>query len=111
MRRFRQRPPLVTALRGIKYLGFEICLCATLGVISHDARIAMENTSTHRLVNERKAAERLGIKVCTIRRWHWSGDGPPFIKVGAAVRYDVVDLEAFIDAGRRTSTSDRGEAA
>lgn len=68
----------------------------------------MLNTS---LINERKAAEILGLKVTTVRRWRFSGGGPRYIKVGAAVRYDVRDIEAFIDAGRRSSTSERGEPA
>lgn len=61
------------------------------------------------LINEHHAAQILGLKVSTLRRWRWSGDGPPFVKVGAAVRYDPRELDAFIAAGRRTSTSDTGE--
>ncbi len=60
------------------------------------------------LLNEYEAAARLALKVATLRRWRWSGHGPPFIKIGAAVRYDPDDVEAFIEAGRRSSTSDLG---
>jgi hypothetical protein len=63
------------------------------------------------LVNENEAAGILGISVRTARRWRWMGKGPRFIKVGACVRYDVADLEAFIEAGRRQSTADLGRAA
>ncbi len=45
-------------------------------------------------------------EVATLRRWRWGGKGPPFIKIGGAVRYDPTDLTAFIEAGRRTSTSE-----
>ena len=41
----------------------------------------------------------------------WSCRGPPFVKIGAAVRYDPDDIESFIEAGRRSSTSDPGRAA
>lgn len=61
-----------------------------------------------RLVDERVAAHRLGLKVATLRRWRWAGRGPKFVKLGAAVRYAPVDLDDFIAEGRRSSTSDTG---
>ncbi len=64
-----------------------------------------------RLVKEQQAADYLGLCVATLRRWRWSGKGPRFCKIGGAVRYDPADLEAFIAAARRRSTSDLGEAA
>ncbi len=64
------------------------------------------------LVNEHVAASILGLKVGTLRRWRWAGfPHLPFHKIGSAVRYDPRDLAAFIDAGRRTSTSDVGPEA
>lgn len=62
------------------------------------------------LVNEHRAAELLGLRVATLRRWRWAGRGPQFVRVGAAVRYDPVDIEAFIVDGKRSSTSDPGPA-
>jgi hypothetical protein len=66
---------------------------------------------SNRLLNERQASDFLCLKVSTLRRWRWSGCGPEFVKIGAAVRYDPAVLRAFIAAGRRRSTSDTGEAA
>ena len=63
------------------------------------------------LINEHEAAARLGLKVSTLRRWRWAGAHIRFIKIGSAVRYDPGDIAAFIEAGRRTSTSDSGLAA
>ena len=60
------------------------------------------------LLKEDDAAAILNIEVATLRRWRWAGKGPRFIKVGHAVRYDQADLEAFIQVGRRRSTSDPG---
>ena len=59
-----------------------------------------------RLFTEVTAADFLGLKVATLRRWRWAGQGPTFRKIGGAVRYHPDDLAAFIDAGRRTSTSE-----
>jgi hypothetical protein len=60
------------------------------------------------LLNENQTAELLNIKVPTLRRWRWAGKGPTFLKIGGAVRYDRAELEGFIAAARRTSTSDSG---
>ncbi len=67
-----------------------------------------EPLSPPALLNETEAARILAMRVTTLRRWRWAGKGPQFVKVGAAVRYDPADLAAFIDAGRRGSTSDPG---
>jgi len=60
------------------------------------------------LLNEHKAAQALGLKVATLRRWRWAGKPPRFLKIGSAVRYDPAELSVFIEAARRTSTSDTG---
>ena len=60
------------------------------------------------LLNEHEAAKYLAVKVATPRRWRWAGKGPRFIKIGGAVRYDIADLDEFIQNGRRSSTSDLG---
>ncbi len=64
-----------------------------------------------KLFREEEVAEILNVRVATLRRWRWAGRGLRFIKLGAAVRYDPADLEAFIEAGRRRSTSDPGTGA
>ena len=66
------------------------------------------------LVDETRAAQLLDLRVKTLRRWRWAGKGPRFIKLGSAVRYRAADLDDFITAGQRRSTSDTaadGEAA
>ncbi len=64
----------------------------------------------NRLLNEHQAAYALGLKVATLRRWRWAGKPPRFLKIGSAVRYDPVELASFIEAARRTSTTDTGRA-
>ena len=62
------------------------------------------------LVKEHEAARILGLSVKTLRRWRWAGKPPRFLKIGSAVRYDPQVLTEFIEAARRTSTSDTGGA-
>jgi predicted DNA-binding transcriptional regulator AlpA len=61
-----------------------------------------------RLLTPSEAAEFLGLRLATLARWRWAGQGPGFVKLGGAVRYDPVILAAWLDAQRRTSTSDPG---
>lgn len=63
------------------------------------------------LVNEHVAASVLGLQVSTLRRWRWAGvPDLPFYKIGRAVRYSLNDLQDFVQAGYRNSTSDDGVA-
>jgi predicted site-specific integrase-resolvase len=64
--------------------------------------------SQPKLLKEKEAAQRLCLEVATLRRWRWAGKGPCFLKICGAVRYEQADLDAFIEAARRNSTSDLG---
>lgn len=48
-------------------------------------------------VDEHVAAEMLGLRVPTLRKWRWAGTGPKFLKVGRLVRYRLSDLKEFLD--------------
>ncbi len=67
-----------------------------------------DSLSPHALVNETEAAAILGLSVKTLRCWRWAGKKPRFLKLGSAVRYERAELAAFIEAGRRQSTSAPG---
>jgi len=58
-------------------------------------------SSAAKLLDEHSAAEMLSLKVNTLRRWRWSGTGPAFVKIGAAVRYEPSAMQAFIEQCRR----------
>ena len=70
----------------------------------------MEIATSPKLLTEAETAAVLGVKPTTLRRWRWAGKPPRFLKIGAAVRYDPAELADFIEAARRTSTSDAGVA-
>ena len=63
------------------------------------------------LLTRPEAAEYLRLSDKTLARWAWAGKGPVMIKAGGKVLYDAADLDAFIEAGRRNSTSDPGPKA
>ena len=56
------------------------------------------------LINEKEVSKVLNISVPTLRRWRLLGQGPTYRKLNGAVRYDLVDLQKFIDDRVRVST-------
>lgn len=58
-----------------------------------------------------EAASYLGISVRTLEGWAVRGGGPRMLKLGSRVVYRRRDLDAWLGARERASTSDCGEAA
>ena len=58
-----------------------------------------------------QAAEYLGISASTLSKRRVFGGGPKYLKLGRRVVYDVRDLDAWLEAHRRASTSDQGRVA
>ena len=71
----------------------------------------LKSLETDRLLTETEAAEILSLKVSTLRRWRWAGEGMKFLKIGAAVRYDPAELQHYLVGQVRNSTSDPGPRA
>lgn len=69
------------------------------------------SASIRRLLTERQVANRLEVSPRTLQNWRRYGEGPRFVKLGAAVRYVEGDLDAWIDEQIRRSTSDPGPLA
>jgi predicted DNA-binding transcriptional regulator AlpA len=61
-----------------------------------------------RMMREGEVAEQLGMSRRTLQGWRWRGGGPPYHRIGGAVRYDPTEVRAWLDAQRRSSTSDTG---
>ena len=58
------------------------------------------------------AAEYVGLSPSTLAKMRLRGDGPDYSKAGPRiVVYDVADIDAWLAAGRRRSTSDSGPEA
>jgi predicted DNA-binding transcriptional regulator AlpA len=58
-----------------------------------------------------EAARYLGLSEAFLNRMRSTGGGPIFFKLGARVVYSTTDLESWLAARRRRSTSDTGEVA
>ncbi len=63
-----------------------------------------------RLLKTAEAARVLGLSASTLSKLRLTGSGPSFRKLGRAVRYAPLDLQAWADAHSRRSTSEGSEA-
>ena len=52
-----------------------------------------------RLLTVQEASECLAVSVSTLYGWVWQ-HRIPFVKMGRAVRFDLVELEQFIESNR-----------
>jgi predicted DNA-binding transcriptional regulator AlpA len=59
-------------------------------------------------LTRKEAACHLRLGESTLAKLFVSGDGPTAIKIGRSVRYSSVDLNEWMAARRRKSTSDTG---
>ena len=48
------------------------------------------------LITECQVADRFNLSVNTLRYWRAVDEGPPFVKIGRLVRYDVAALERYV---------------
>jgi hypothetical protein len=59
-------------------------------------------------VTTAEASRITGFPVCTLHTWRSRGGGPPFLKVGSAVRYQRRALFEWMAARQRANTADGG---
>lgn len=60
-----------------------------------------------KLLREKDVAEALNISLPTLRRWRAAVSGPPFVKIGASVRYVSDDVDEWV---RTLPHNNKGEA-
>jgi hypothetical protein len=55
-------------------------------------------------LNQIELSRRWSLSPRTLERWRWTGEGPPFIKIGGRVVYRLEDIEVY-EAGRRKAST------
>lgn len=66
------------------------------------------NAADRTMLLTKDAAAYVGLAQQTLAKMRWSGESPPYFKVGRQVVYDRADLDAWLLQRRRKSTSDSG---
>ncbi len=61
-----------------------------------------------KLLKPADAAEFLGLSTSNLAKRRMTGEGPRFVKMNGAVRYDLEGLQAYVNQSIRRSTSDEG---
>jgi predicted DNA-binding transcriptional regulator AlpA len=57
-------------------------------------------------LNVKATSRWSGLSVSTLNKLRLSGDGPPYIKAGRRVVYDIRDVEAWLAKRKRKNTSE-----
>ena len=63
------------------------------------------NTVNSSYLNTKQAAHYVGLSESLLEKRRCIGDGPTYSQIGKAVRYLPSDLDAWMQANRRTSTA------
>ena len=70
--------------------------------------MASASDSQRRMLRTRDAARYTGLAQSTLEKLRVYGGGCPYIRIGRVVVYDPADLDTWLAAHRRISTSDHG---
>jgi hypothetical protein len=66
---------------------------------------AQNALSLPRLITPAQLAKIIHIDVRTLANQRVKGTGIPYLKIGAAIRYDMMEVSAFLEKCRHNSTS------
>jgi predicted DNA-binding transcriptional regulator AlpA len=58
--------------------------------------------ATPRLLTIAQVADRLTVSVGCLRAWRIRGEGPPAIRIGSALRWDIRDVDAWLNERRES---------
>lgn len=79
---------------------------------SHQDRLSSVTLAFAECMRTPEAARYVALSVSTLTKMRLTGDGPPFVQIGPrAVAYRRADLNAWLEARVRRSTSDKPMAA
>jgi len=53
------------------------------------------------LVSTKELSEIWGVPESTLRHWRCAELGPPYVKLGGRIKYDLADVENYVRANRR----------
>jgi|WetSurMetagenome_2_1015567.scaffolds.fasta_scaffold61484_2 hypothetical protein len=59
-----------------------------------------DSTTPQQRVKERDAAAYIGMSVPYLRLSRCNGGGPPYLRMGRAIRYDISDLDKWLETKR-----------
>jgi hypothetical protein len=67
------------------------------GECPHD----LKHSIARRLVSTKELSEIWGTPESTLRYWRCAEVGPPYVKLGGRIKYDLADVELYVRANKR----------
>lgn len=58
-------------------------------------------SSYRRFITTKELSEIWGIPESTLRYWRGAEIGPPYVKLGGRIKYDLVDVEHYVRVNKR----------
>jgi hypothetical protein len=62
-------------------------------------------------LNQIELSRRWSLSHRTLERWRWLKKGPPYLKIGGRVVYELAEIEAFEAEQRRYASASSNEGA
>jgi len=66
----------------------------------------MTETNQKRYFDTKQTADYLKLSVSTLNRMRGTGEGPTYAKIGRRIIYELSDLDAWVEARKRTFTGE-----
>src|SRR5436305_1045115 len=60
-----------------------------------------DRRSCRQLVSTRELSEIWGVPESTLRYWRCAEIGPPYVKLGGRIKYDLADVDRYVRANKR----------
>ena len=67
----------------------------------------MQSTESGAFLKEGQVASYLGISVKKVQKYRQRGDGPPYHRLGRAIRYKPGDIDAWLESQRVDTLDNR----
>lgn len=64
----------------------------------------MDVTPPQRALSPESAAHYINMPLATLAYWRSMGTGPNWVRLGRRVRYDIADLDAFIESHKQLAS-------
>ena len=62
---------------------------------------AIGSVKARQLISTKELSKRWDIPESTLRYWRCAGMGPPYVKLGGRIKYDLADVERYVRANKR----------
>lgn len=68
---------------------------------SHSETLSPQHRLPRQLVSTKELAAIWGVPESTLRYWRSAETGPPYVKLGGRIKYDLADVERYVRANKR----------